>query len=102
MHQSDRRRRRTVGLQPAKRPFECRRGVAQLVESLAPLGDFVTLDEAGSVSPCPVDSGQCLRALFQQCRPTGVVEAALNASDDGLAGDLITDQEWIAQCGNGI
>ena len=41
VHQPRRRRRRPVRGQPAERPLECRRGVAHLVESVAPLGQLV-------------------------------------------------------------
>src|SRR6202012_5166245 len=50
----------------------------------------------------PVDGCERLRALAQQPRPAGLVKLPLDTPNDGLAFDLIADQERIAQCGRRI
>ena len=91
-----------VGGQPAERPLEGGGRVIEIVEALTPLGQLVALDEFGGVGAGPVDGGQRLSALPQQCGAANVIEPALDLADDGLPGDGIADQERIAQSGRGI
>ena len=102
VHQAGWRRRGSMCGQPAERPLESGGGVGHIVELLSPLAELVLLDEAGSARLRPVDRGQRLRTLNQQLSAALVVESALNATHDRLTGDLVADQERIAQCGRGI
>ena len=93
--------RRPVGGQPSKRPLERRRGVAHLVEPVAPLGQLLRLRQADPVRVGAVDGGQRLRALPQQPVASGIpvstVEGSIYPSDDRLARDGIADEVRIAQ-----
>ena len=55
--------RGTVQFQPAKRPLECRSGVAHFVEPSAPRADLVLLGDVGGGDVGTVDRGQRRRAL---------------------------------------
>ena len=66
VHEPRRGRRWPVGGQPPKRPLERRRGVAHLVEPVAPLGQLLGLCQADPVRVGAVDGGQRLGALPQQ------------------------------------
>ena len=76
VHQNPRRRRRPVGGQPAKRPLEGRRGIAHLVEAVAPLAELIGLCQADALGVGAVDGGKRLGALPKQPLATGIVEAA--------------------------
>ena len=102
VHQNPRRRRWPVSGQPAKRPLEGRRGIAHLVEAVTPLAELIGLCQADALGVGAVDGGKRLGALPQQPLATGIVEAAVDSSDDRLAADGITDEVRIAECGRGI
>ncbi len=61
VHQPWRRRRGPVRVQPAKRPLECGRGVAHLVEPVAPLG------RAGRRRSGPIPSGSARWMAASAC-----------------------------------
>lgn len=91
-----------MGGQPSKGPLECRCGVAHVVQALVPLAELVLLGESGRIGTGAVDRGQRRGALGQQVSPAVVVELSLDATHDGLPGDLVADQKRVTKGSNRI
>ena len=102
VHQRGSCRRRTVGVEPPERPLERRRGVAHRVEFGAPRRQLVLARQIRPSRIGAVNGGKCGRALCHQRRAARVVEVALDAADDRLAGDLGADQVRVSQWFKGI
>ena len=102
VHQACLRRRGPVRVQPAKRPLECGRGVAHVVEPLSPFGELVDVGQAHPIGVGAMDGCQRLRALLQQPFAAGLVKGALDPPDDRFAADGVANEVRIAQCGRGI
>jgi hypothetical protein len=68
--------------------------------------ELILVGQTGDMRVGPVDSGQRLRALPEQCGsarvPVGAVEPALDAPDYGFALDFVADEKRIAQWANRI
>ena len=77
-------------------------GVAHLVEPVAPLGELIGVRQSDPVRIGAMNGGQCLSTLLQQPCAAGLIESAVNAPDDRLTADCLTDQIRIAQRRRGI